>query len=193
MWDVFSCWMDANFKLYMLKRRHFYLSHGAFVFCTLILMTISFIRCKFLGLGLLQAILYTNLYIFEYALQTLPHLSWKLKWAFLSACCPSVCLSISKLFTFSSSSSEPLEPISTKLGTKHPWVKGVHVCSNRGPCPLLRRDNNELGKNINKIFKKSSSPEALGQTWHKASVGEGDLVCTYEGPHPFPRGDIMMK
>ena len=24
-------------------------------------------------------------------------------------------------------------PISTKLGTKHPWVKGIQVCSNEGP------------------------------------------------------------
>ena len=39
-----------------------------------------------------------------------------------------------KLFTFSSSSPEPL--ISTKLGTKHPWVKGIEVCSNEGPRPF---------------------------------------------------------
>ena len=43
----------------------------------------------------------------------LAHLSWKLKWAFLITCCPSsvclsVCLSVCKLFTFSSSSPEPL-------------------------------------------------------------------------------------
>ena len=25
------------------------------------------------------------------------------------------------------------EPISTKLGTKHPWVKGIQVCSNEEP------------------------------------------------------------
>ena len=24
-------------------------------------------------------------------------------------------------------------PISTKLGTKHPWVKGIQVCSNEEP------------------------------------------------------------
>ena len=24
-------------------------------------------------------------------------------------------------------------PISTKLGTKYPWVKGIQVCSNKGP------------------------------------------------------------
>ena len=32
-------------------------------------------------------------------------------------------------------------PISTKLGTKHPWVKVVQVCSNEGPRPFPREDN----------------------------------------------------
>ena len=44
------------------------------------------------------------------------HLSWKLKLAFLITCCSSVC----QLLTFSSS----IGPISTKLGTKHPLMKG---------------------------------------------------------------------
>ena len=30
------------------------------------------------------------------------------------------------------SSPEPLGQISTKLGTKHPWVKGIKVYSNEG-------------------------------------------------------------
>ena len=29
-------------------------------------------------------------------------------------------------------------PISTKLATKRPWVVGIQVCSNDGPCPFLR-------------------------------------------------------
>ena len=45
-------------------------------------------------------------YVFLFKL--LAHLSWKLKWAFLITCRPSVCLSVCKLFTFSSSSPEPL-------------------------------------------------------------------------------------
>ena len=39
-----------------------------------------------------------------------------------------VCLSVCKRFTFSSSG-----PISTKLGTKHPRVKGILIYSNKGP------------------------------------------------------------
>ena len=36
--------------------------------------------------------------------------------------------------------------LSTKLGTKHPWVKGIQVCSNEGPRPIPRRDNYEIAK-----------------------------------------------
>ena len=33
------------------------------------------------------------------------------------------------------------EPISTKLGTNHPWVKRTQVCSNEGPSPFPRGNN----------------------------------------------------
>ena len=37
-------------------------------------------------------------------------------------------------------------PITTKLGTKHPRVKGSHVCSIEGPRPFSRGDNYEIVK-----------------------------------------------
>ena len=39
-------------------------------------------------------------------------------------------------------------PISTKLGTKHSWVKGIQVCSNEGPWRPFPRElsDNEIGK-----------------------------------------------
>ena len=37
-------------------------------------------------------------------------------------------------------------PISAKLGTKHSWGMGNHVCSIEGPCPFPRGDNNEIVK-----------------------------------------------
>ena len=37
-------------------------------------------------------------------------------------------------------------PVSTKLGTKHPWVKGIHVSSNERSCLYPRGDNNEIAK-----------------------------------------------
>jgi hypothetical protein len=33
------------------------------------------------------------------------------------------------------------KPISIKLGTNHPLVKGILNCSNKGPGPLQRGDN----------------------------------------------------
>ena len=37
-------------------------------------------------------------------------------------------------------------PISTNLGTKHPWVNVIHICSNEVPRPFLMGDNNEIAK-----------------------------------------------
>jgi hypothetical protein len=35
-------------------------------------------------------------------------------------------------------------PISIKLDTNHPWVKGVLKCSNKVPDPLQRGDNHKI-------------------------------------------------
>jgi hypothetical protein len=35
------------------------------------------------------------------------------------------------------------EPISIKLGTNHPWVKGIQNFTNEGPGPLQRGDNHK--------------------------------------------------
>ena len=55
----------------------------------------------------------------------------------------SVCLYIVHTFTFFSRTTGP---ISIKLGTKHPWVEGIHVSSNEERRLFLRGDNNELAK-----------------------------------------------
>ena len=49
----------------------------------------------------------------------------------VSRCRRRGCWRCRKLFTFSSTG-----PISTKVGTKHPWVKGIQICSNEGPLPF---------------------------------------------------------
>ena len=48
-----------------------------------------------------------------------------------------------------------------KLGTKHSLVKGIQVCSKESSIMLFQRGDNS---NIVKIQ----------QTWHKASLSEGD-------------------
>ena len=36
--------------------------------------------------------------------------------------------------------------ISTKLGTNHPCVKGIQICSNEGPLSCPRGDNYKIAK-----------------------------------------------
>ena len=79
----------------------------------------------------------------------------------LSSVCLSVRLSVSfPIFVFFS---RPTGPILTKLGTKHPWVKVIQVCSNEGHRPFPRGDNYEIAKNTLTKLKKFSSPEPLRQ------------------------------
>ena len=64
----------------------------------------------------------------------LAHLSWKLKWAFLITCRPSsVCLSVCKLFTFSSSSPEPLGQFQPNLAQSILGWRGFKFVQMKGP------------------------------------------------------------
>ena len=42
-------------------------------------------------------------------------------------------------------------PILTKLGTKHPWVKGIHVCSNEEPFNS-HKDNDGFFSSLNQCY-----------------------------------------
>jgi hypothetical protein len=89
----------------------------------------------------------------------LAHLSWKLKWAFLIACCPaSVCLSVclSVNFYIFDFFSRTTGPILTKLDTNHPWVKEIQVYSKEGDSPSPRGDNSERVKIHWKFLKPAS-------------------------------------
>ena len=98
-----------------------------------------------------------------------------LKRAFLIARCPlSVCLSFCQHFTFFFFFSRTLGPISTKLGTKYPWVKGIQICTNEGPWFIQSGDNNE---NTFTKFENVLLQNHLANfyhTWHKANLGEGN-------------------
>ena len=104
----------------------------------------------------------------------------------------SICLSVCKLFTISSSSPEPLAgPISNKLGTKHPWVKGIQVLTNEGSHPFQRGDNNEIVKihwqNWRVFLSRSTGP--ITKLGTKNPWVKGIQVYLNKGPCPFPRGD----
>ena len=105
--------------------------------------------------------------------------------------CPHRCC---KLFTFSSSR-EPFGPISTKLGTKHPWMKGIRICSMKGFRSFPRGDNYEIVKihwQFSKIFFRTSRPIAtkLGpkHPWVKRIQN-----CSNEGFCSFFQGEKIMK
>jgi hypothetical protein len=51
---------------------------------------------------------------------------------------------------------------SIKLGTNYPWVKGIQVCSNKGPGPLQRGNNHKNVKmgwgHLKIFFSRTSRP-----------------------------------
>jgi hypothetical protein len=53
-----------------------------------------------------------------------------------------LCVYIEKKIFFSRTS----KPISIKLGTNHPYVKGIQNCTNQGPRPFQRGDNHKNAK-----------------------------------------------
>jgi hypothetical protein len=53
-------------------------------------------------------------------------------------------------------------PLSIKLGTNHPWVKGILDCSKKGPGPLKRGNDYKNAKmewGHLKIFSRTTEPE----------------------------------
>jgi len=55
--------------------------------------------------------------------------------------------------------------MSTNLGTEYPWVKGIKVCSNEGPCPLPRGYNQERANigwgHLKIFFSRTTRPEKM--------------------------------
>ena len=106
----------------------------------------------------------------------LAHLSRRLKWVFLNTICP---LSVGST-----------GPISYKLGTKHPWVKGIKVYLNEWPRLFPRRYNTEIAFTLTNfgIFSRTTGPISNKLSRNYSSV-KGTEGCSNEGPCPFPRGD----
>jgi hypothetical protein len=70
-------------------------------------------------------------------------------------------------------------------------VKGIQVCSNKGPGPLLRGDNHKNVKMVwghLKIFSRTTRP-ILTRLGMNHSCAEGIQVCSNEENCPSPRGD----
>ena len=86
----------------------------------------------------------------------LAQLSWKLKWAFLITCrpssvCLSVCPSVCKLFTFSSSSPEPLGQFQPNLAQSILGWRGFKFVKMKGPVLFKGEIFREKRKYIDEI------------------------------------------
>ena len=80
------------------------------------------------------------------------------------------------------------------FGTNYPWVKGIQVCSNEGPHPSQRGDYCEM-MNINWQLSKNlllqNHIANFIRTWHKVSLGEGDLILCKWRATPFSKGRLL--
>jgi hypothetical protein len=84
------------------------------------------------------------------------------------------------------------KPNSIKLGTNYIWVKGIQVCSNKGPGPLQGGDNH---KNVKmewgdlKIFFSRTTGLILTRLSTNRPWVNGIHVCSKEGESPSLGGD----
>ena len=112
----------------------------------------------------------------------LANLSWKLKWAFLITLVrrlsvrPSIRLSVCKLFTFSSYSSEPRGQFQPNLAQSIPEWRGFKFVQMNGPALFQREIIINLRKYIDEIKKNLFS-----RTTEPISTN----LCT---KHPWVRG-----
>ena len=79
--------------------------------------------------------------------------------------------------------SRTTEPISTKLGTKHHWMKGIQLCSNEGSHSI---DDNKMAKihwrNLKIFFSRPAMPISI--TLDTKLLMDVIFVCSNEGPNP---------
>ena len=78
-------------------------------------------------------------------------------------------------------------PNSTKLGTHHPWVKGLQFCSNEGPGPHQRGDNHENAKigwcHLKIFFSRTTEPGKMKLMGEHHQVVQIQLCSNHD-----PRG-----
>ena len=84
-------------------------------------------------------------------------------------------------------------PISTKFGTKHPWVDGIHIFTNKGPHPSSRGDNNKIIKIYGEYFKifyfRSTGPISTKLGIKHPWIQEIQILFSNKESCPSTRGD----
>jgi hypothetical protein len=78
-----------------------------------------------------------------------------------------------------------------RLGTNHPWVKDIHVCTREGDCPSPRGDISKRIKihwKILNFFSTTSRAKSIKLGTNYSSVKKIQ-VCSNKGPGPLQRGN----
>ena len=113
-----------------------------------------------------------------------------------SIVCPSVRLSVCKLFTFSSSSPEQLRQFQPNLAQSILRWRGFKILQMKGHALSQSGDNWELIKinwQLLKIFFSRTAWPILTKLSTKYHWVKGIQVCSNEGPCPFPKGNNYKK
>jgi hypothetical protein len=86
--------------------------------------------------------------------------------------------------------SRTIMPNSIKLNLNYLLVKGIQICTNRGPGPLERGGNHKnvkMGWGHLRIFSGTSGT-ILTTLGTNHPCGKGIQVCSIKGESPYPRG-----
>ena len=113
----------------------------------------------------------------------LAHLSWRLKWPFLIAHCPSSIRLYLNYFSINTG------PILTKVDTKHFWGKGNSKLIKWRAAFFSKGDNGEIAnihwKHLKLLFFKGTEKSSNKVGTKHPCVKR--IVCSNSGPDPFPK------
>jgi hypothetical protein len=82
-------------------------------------------------------------------------------------------------------------PISTKVGTNHPYAKRIQNCTNEAHPPSPRGDNSERVKIYWTFFKNlllQKKQASFNKTWYKSSLGKGNSKLYKSRARSFSKG-----
>ena len=83
-------------------------------------------------------------------------------------------------------------PISTKFGTKHPWVDGIQIFTNKGPHPSSRGDNSKIikiyGEYLKIFYFRTTGPVSM-KLGIKLPWVEKIQIFSNKEPCPSTKGD----
>ena len=84
-------------------------------------------------------------------------------------------------------------PISTKLGTEHPWEDGNQIVTNKGPHHTSRGDNSKIikiyGEYLEFFYFRTTGPVSTKHGIKSPWVEEIQIFFSNKESYPFTRGN----